>query len=168
MADDSPESANAESSNTSPSVDPDISQWIKNIGAVVTILAAVAGICFSAYQLKLKAEDDRETASLNREAEKNKLDLGLAQLKDQKVARKEQDDEHKRDIDLELRKHALDLDRQDRESLISTINGLFSDPKGGEGNLAALSLFVNQYQHQGDHEIILNAILAKSWRPPFI
>ena len=147
-------------------VDTDVPKWIKILGALVGIASVIAGLWFSAYQLRMKAEADRETARLNLKAEENKLKLGEDQIK-------AQNDQHTADNGFEKEKHGLDTKQQkdqaaaaelkeERAGLSAVINKMFSDTTS-EGDIA--SLFEYIHHDAASREVVKNAVLAKLENP---
>jgi len=98
--------------------DSEVAQWIKNLGALVTIFTALGGLCFTANQLK--ADADKDATALNRASEADKLQLGIRQLRDQQEARQAQTKQHRDDNALELEKHLLDMTSSRRRMQPST------------------------------------------------
>jgi hypothetical protein len=147
-------------------VDKDVSKWIRDFAAIVTVLGALAGIAFTAYQLRMKSDADRETARLNSQAEANKLRLGEDQIAAQNKQHAEDAalDTAKRKLDIQQQKDQADaLERkEDHAGLSSLVNKMFSDPTG-EADIA--SLFEYVHNDDASREIIENAVLAKLENP---
>ena len=172
--------------------DPDVSVLIKNVAAVVTILSAIAGVCFGIYQLrlaanqlKLKADADQQTALDNRDAEKHKLDLGLAQIANDEKNHKQQFAEeeanraalakqHSADNDLVREKYQSEIQRAKEaeadadakshsERLAALITHLFNNQESGEGDLASLFEFTDR--DPTSKQVVENAVLARLENP---
>ena len=157
-----------------PKLDADLPQWLRYIGAIVTILGALAGIGFTTYQLRMKADSDTETAKLNRDAERDKLELGKTQIAATNRQHEEDNQQHAKDKDLEMDKakrelqHLIDQEkaaevRDQRNRLSALITKMFSETGSREGDLASLFEFLTN--DPGARKIIENATLAKLENP---
>ncbi len=144
-----------------------ISKWITNVGAVITIFGALATAIVSVVELKEKAEVDRATAKLNADAENDKLQVAELQIKTQNA-------QHEREINLEIQKHTLDINheekmsasaetRADAEKLSSLVTHLFNDQNGAEGDFAVLFNYVSE--NEQNEQIVKNAVLARMESP---
>jgi hypothetical protein len=148
-------------------IENEVPKIIRNISAVVGIVSVVAGLIFTVYELRMKSDADKETAEINREAERDKLTLGQAQID-------AQNKQHMQDYQLEIEKRKLDIQQQEnqmgaserrdeRERLSSLITKLFDAPGTSEGSLASLFDYVKA--DPGSREIVQNAVLARLGRP---
>jgi hypothetical protein len=143
--------------------DEGISKWIKNLGALVGVFAAVAGIWVSVQGLRDKAIAEENTAKATLEDERVKLEIA-----------REQSAQHKADIDLEIQKHVADLKHQEsqtaadqtrmrHDTLAALITHMFSSQGSSEGDIAVLFDHVNHGEDSID--IIENAVLARLEAP---
>lgn len=144
--------------------DASIPGWIRNLGALVTIAAAVAGIVFTSWNLYDKAKADERTAAITLEGEKIKLQISREQL-----------EQHREDREADFRTHRLDLDqgasleaskaaKAANDQLAALISHMFANPDvSAEGDLAVL---FNDLSREAPHrESIENAVLARLEAP---
>ena len=132
-----------------------VAKWIRDVGAIVTILGVLAGFGFTAYQLRMKAKSDEESARLNQEAEVDKLALGREQIKAQNT-------QHMIDIQQQRYQLAAAEKKDEHEALSTLINSMFAHANS-EGDIVGLF----EYVHRDDesHEVITNALLARLENP---
>jgi hypothetical protein len=158
-----------ESTDGSPPRDPSkgegkfpdgVAPWIKNLGALVTIFVTLVGLSFTAYQLKLKADSDKETAQLNKLIEDDKLALGKAQLQDQAKARTDAAEQHKLDIAQTNRAASEKEERENLDKISGIVAHMFStENRGSAGDLASFFAMLNR--SKANRAVIENAVLAK-------
>jgi hypothetical protein len=171
----SPESVGATVATKVPEKpDAEVARWIKNLGALVTIFAALAGIWLTVYQFRLKAQADKDAAFNNRLAEDDKLKLGTLQINDQVASRKDQSVQRSADNAVELHKHELDIRHEERTAsdvdakseeltLSNIIQEIFAAKASAEGSLALL--FGHISRDRQTTSTIENAVLARLENP---
>ena len=160
--------------------DTELPRWLRTIGAGATVFVALVGVGFTAYQLHLTAEENREKAQFDKDtsynnsiAERYKLQLGLKQIEEQEIQFNSQSNQHKMDLDIEIKKHNLDLQQQkdqakdaaekaERDALAALINKLFRD-ENSEGDIASLFQYVSPGSK--NQAAVENALLARLERP---
>jgi hypothetical protein len=166
-------SASADSSGTG---DTNVSQWIKNLAALVTIAVALGGIYVSVRQLRAKAEADALTAETARQSAKQVADTNLADENVKLQIATLQLKQHSDDIAADSLKHKLDLDTAaalDKEKQEQTSNAdlatiitrmLSGTPQqSSEGDMALL--FDHLSRDPSTREGIQNAVLARLEAP---
>jgi hypothetical protein len=164
----------ANSDVAAPKLDKDISTWIKNLGAIVTICGVLFGFWQAYHQVLLRAQADTKTAEANQKAEEAKARLGEKQLEAQMAASAGTVKQHQDDLALDYRKHVLDLEVQERnakdvqlfrdqESLTKLISDLFSKDGNTEANLALLATFAGTTSPL--RRVVESAVLAKIENP---
>ena len=148
-------------------VDADVWPSVKNIAGIATIAVTLVGAWTGIYQLRLKAQADKDTSYNNAQAEANKLDLGKLQLKQQL-------DLHTLDGDLEVEKRKAELAqakdqaetierKEERNRLSAQIAKMFDGDGTKEAEIA--SLFEYLKLDPTSSEIVENAVLAKLENP---
>jgi hypothetical protein len=132
-----------------------VAKWIRDVGAIVTILGVLVGFGFTAYQLRMKAKSDEESARLNQEAEVDKLALGREQIKAQNT-------QHMIDIQQQRYQLAAAEKKDEHEALSTLINSMFAHANS-EGDI--VGLFESVHRDDESHEVITNALLARLENP---
>lgn len=130
--------------------------WIRNVAALVGVLATIAGIIISVLTLRDKAKTDERTATISLESERIKLKIAESQMNEDLT-------KQQLIVDHETAAAALEASRAENEKVASLISHLFSENESSEGYFALLFRYASEQAVY--RSAIENAIVARLGNP---
>jgi len=132
--------------------DARLPRWLTTATAFVGLIGAIAGICFTEWELKEKADADRITAETNLKIASKQSEVNL------EIAR-QQLEGHRQELNIQAQQHKDDQAALEEQRLAGIINDLFASSSSVEGKIDVLSGYIKS-DHRYD-DLIANAIRAK-------